>query len=714
MSTPPPVPAVPDADRYLSVNIGAAILPSVMVPFPIYGDDTDLDVRFAGAPLDRSTWFLVSASAPGALLDSLPRPITDGQVMFVPPLSGGLLEIVGATRPRQTTMPSAPGIARREFNQTIGNITSTLREFWRGLKSQSAGAFKFDAAGPLAYRVNYNSAPPGFLYLQTDDVLFRPIYYAKLSTTFGDWSGPLIVTGPRGAAGTNGTNGTNGVNGAYTATDPIATSVAAGDYVPIQQGGVSKRATRDVLLAAIPANLRATKLWNGEGQSSGAVSAPIVIMADGTPRCWGLGTDGGNGDPSAGARWLPKTMHFNVTPAAPAPTLPIVQCARAGTSVYILDSAGLVYAMGGNAVGQLGVNDTSPRTRFTLIATLRTAGIQVAEIITQPGVASATAGSTVYFRTTTGQLYACGANASGQIGDGTTSNRTVPTRCGTLTNITKVAVAVDISLQNFVMALDSSGNLYAWGFNSSGQIGDGSTTPRTAPFLTATAVVDMAVNLASSTAGHAILVKANGNVQTIGSNTYGQIGDGTTTARNAWTLVVGITTASKCYAGGGLHGMSAILLTNGTLQLWGANTHGNLGTGGTADQLTPYTPAGAFQNKVTSFHNAGWLNATISGVFCSDGTVWVAGYNNSGAAGQANGFADVTTFQQVRFPFGITSPVTAIKFLGLSAAGSSSLSLFALLADGTLWATGANALGQLGTQSGSLHDVDALEKVIFT
>ena len=75
-----------------------------------------------------------------------------------------------------------------------------------------------------------------------------------------------------------------------------------------------------------------------------------------------------------------------------------------------------------------------------------------------------------------GELYAWGRNDFGQVGDGTTTDRTAPTRIGSAANWAEISAQETHSL-----ALTTSGELYAWGWNITGQLGDGTTVDQTTP-----------------------------------------------------------------------------------------------------------------------------------------------------------------------------------------------------------------------------------------
>jgi hypothetical protein len=123
------VPPVPDTDRYASFALSSPTT-VVGVPFAVYGDCTDIQVLYNGAALGYgSAWTCASAS--GVALNLQALPITDMQVTLLSPRSSGTLEIAGLWHPRNTSMSSAPGITRQEFNGTVNTLISSLREVKR-------------------------------------------------------------------------------------------------------------------------------------------------------------------------------------------------------------------------------------------------------------------------------------------------------------------------------------------------------------------------------------------------------------------------------------------------------------------------------------------------------------------------------------------------------------------------------------------------------
>lgn len=205
MTTLPAIPPVADSDRSVTYAPGGASTTLVDIPFPVYGDETDLAVYLDGALL--GTGFYGLASKSGVGVSSLPQPLTDAQVFFDPPVTPNVIEIVGSIRPRQTVMPSAAQIGRREFNSTVGYVLSALREF-RAKIDDLAPVISFDAKGPLSGRPAAGSVDAGYTYLQTDDGSKRAVVWISDGAAWSE----IILTGPTGADGADGAAGAPGAS----------------------------------------------------------------------------------------------------------------------------------------------------------------------------------------------------------------------------------------------------------------------------------------------------------------------------------------------------------------------------------------------------------------------------------------------------------------------------------------------------------------------
>ena len=170
-----------------------------------------------------------------------------------------------------------------------------------------------------------------------------------------------------------------------------------------------------------------------------------------------------------------------------------------------------------------------------------------------------------------GSLWAWGVNRSGELGDGTTTNRSAPVQIGTDTDWAIISAG---SMHS--MALKKDGSLWAWGHNSGGQFGDGSSALRTTPRQTTPVQIGTDtdwVNITTS-GSHTIALKSDGTLWTWGSNRSGPLGDGTTTNNYVPTKVGTSTDWVSISADAGL---SLAIKSDGSLWAWGSNTRGYLG-----------------------------------------------------------------------------------------------------------------------------------------
>jgi uncharacterized repeat protein (TIGR02543 family) len=232
------------------------------------------------------------------------------------------------------------------------------------------------------------------------------------------------------------------------------------------------------------------------------------------------------------------------------------------------------------------------------------------------------------------------------------------------------AYGVAISLSAAVTV--SAPQLLAWGFNSYGQLGDGTGATRNLPEAVATNVIAAAAGQA-----HSVYLQADGTVRAMGMNTYGQLGDGTTVTRSNAVAVVGSGHAVRV-AAGRYH--SLYLQDNGTLWGFGINGDGQLGDGTHVTRSNAVPVASNVVAVSAGYDHSLYLKA--------DATLWAMGYNGFGQLGDGT-----TTSRSVAVAVG--SNVVAMAAGGLH-------SLY-LKANGTLWAMGANGNGQLGDGSGLNH-----------
>lgn len=168
-----------------------------------------------------------------------------------------------------------------------------------------------------------------------------------------------------------------------------------------------------------------------------------------------------------------------------------------------------------------------------------------------------------------GSVLAWGYNASGQLGNGTRADGPIPVRVGSLTGVVAVSAGYAHSL-----ALKGDGTVWAWGSNSEGQLGDGTAVTRsTVPVQ----VAGLSGVIAIAGGGYySMALKGDGTVWTWGNNYFGELGNGTTTYSPIPVPVNGLTGVTVI-AGGGYHALA--LKGDGTVWAWGDNSGGQLGTG---------------------------------------------------------------------------------------------------------------------------------------
>ncbi len=173
--------------------------------------------------------------------------------------------------------------------------------------------------------------------------------------------------------------------------------------------------------------------------------------------------------------------------------------------------------------------------------------------------------------TTAGGVKCWGDNAFGQLGDGTTTQRLMPVDVAGLgSGLTAVAAGY-----YHTCALTTAGGVKCWGLNNWGQLGDGTFTQR----LTPVDVAGLSSGVIAIAAGssHTCALTSAGGIKCWGRNSYGQLGDGTTTARLTPVDVSGLTSNVAAIDAGWGH--TCALTTAGGAKCWGANLDGQLGDG---------------------------------------------------------------------------------------------------------------------------------------
>jgi alpha-tubulin suppressor-like RCC1 family protein len=223
-----------------------------------------------------------------------------------------------------------------------------------------------------------------------------------------------------------------------------------------------------------------------------------------------------------------------------------------------------------------------------------------------------------------GQAWGWGFNGSGQTGDGSATDRLTPVSVqGQKKTFCKIASGNGVTL-----SIDNYGRLWAWGFNGNAQIGDGSTIPKRTPTRVCNTRTFCEVRGANT---DVLAIEKNGQVWAWGTNTNRQLANNYITSVLTPVSIAGaVKTFCQIHA---LVGHSIALDKNGKIWTWGSNNNGVLGVG--SNIVFAVTPVSVYGNKTFCKinHSAGQF---ISSAIDYQGKVWVWGANTSNQLGTNN------------------------------------------------------------------------------
>jgi alpha-tubulin suppressor-like RCC1 family protein len=268
-------------------------------------------------------------------------------------------------------------------------------------------------------------------------------------------------------------------------------------------------------------------------------------------------------------------------------------------------------------------------------------------------------------------LCSWGANNYGQLGDGTTTNRSLAVQTvASGTNWQQLSCGM-----YHVGGVKLDGTLWLWGWNANGQLGDNTIANKSSPVQTIAGGTNW--KQVSCGMGHTAAIKTDGTLWTWGWGPHGQLGDNTSTSKSSPVqTVAGGSNWSSVSCGTNSTGA---IKTDGTLWMCGYNGTGMLGLGHTSNVSSPVqTVAGGTNWKQVALSGAHMLGVK------TDGTLWTCGWNTSGELGDNTQTAK-------------SSPVQTVAGGNNWNSVSCSYALSAAIKqDGTLWTWGGNSVGQLG------------------
>lgn len=367
----------------------------------------------------------------------------------------------------------------------------------------------------------------------------------------------------------------------------------------------------------------------------------------------------------------------------------------------VLRSDGTVWSFGSNSTGQLSIGTADALTHAAPVQ----AKLNATTVLSGVSGIAAGASHSLAIKAADGSVYGWGNDSAGQLGDNSSATqqlypvqaKTTATGNPLLTGITEAAAGSAHSI-----ALKSDGTVWTWGSNASGQLGDGSTTSRKLAAQVKTSKNTSLTGIIAIAAGDnfGLALKSDGTVWAWGVNSAGQLGIGSTTSQSFAVQV-------KLSSGVALSGIqeiacgsayAAALKSDGTVWAWGSNSNGQLANGTTAQANNPV------QAKLNSTTFISGVNALACGashllVLKADGSVWSCGLNASGQ------LSVNSTTQQLYFVQATGSSGAVLSgVVDIGCGGNHSLFT---QNDGVVSGCGLNTLGQAGYGTTTVNPVQA-------
>jgi len=301
---------------------------------------------------------------------------------------------------------------------------------------------------------------------------------------------------------------------------------------------------------------------NGTKQALGPAMADVAagyydtcaLLSSGAVECWGANDAGEHGDGTTTNSRVPRLPVVGINNATQVTVGQGSACARLAT--------GAIKCWGDNGLGELG-NGGAPGISTTPVTV---SGISTATAVAGGGLFTCAL-------LANGTVWCWGYNGNGELGNGTTTESNIPVQVAGIN--TAVAIATGYAHACAVLA---SGAVKCWGWNAFGGLGNGTTTDSNTP-VTVLGLSGGREVAAGNFSTCALLT--DGTERCWGDNFYGELGDGSAGGSGSYsttpTHVKGISTGVAIIAGAY---SNCVLLRGGTIQCWGDNRLGVLGTGG--------------------------------------------------------------------------------------------------------------------------------------
>ncbi|MCS7461684.1 S-layer homology domain-containing protein [Paenibacillus doosanensis] len=410
-------------------------------------------------------------------------------------------------------------------------------------------------------------------------------------------------------------------------------------------------------------------------QVAGGLSHSVALKSDGSVWTWGDSLHGKLGTGPNVFRYAPSQVK----------ELFDIKSISAGMNhTLALRKDGTVWAWGQNDKGQLGDGTTTDRPEPFEIPYLRDV------------VAISAGGNYSMALKKDGTLVTWGDNSKGQLGLGDSSytDKLAPNQLAYPTNVLAIAAG-----SSHALALLDDNSVIAWGDNTYGQLGNAVTETKTDRPTRVNYTYDTKAIAAGS--NFSMLLKENGKVWTWGYNSSGQLGNGNTTDRNFAADVLGISDAVAISAG---NSHALVLHKDGKVSAWGLNNYGQLGTGDYKEST--------INLNIDSLKDVVLISAGAFHSFAvkADGTVWAWGNSSLGQLGDGAATSRILPTLMPRFSLLVKPPDPSmegkyhyeneVRQRALAAGDS----FTAVVKNDKLWTWGENIYGQLAQSGSSGHN----------
>ena len=441
------------------------------------------------------------------------------------------------------------------------------------------------------------------------------------------------------------------------------------------------------------------------------VNHSSVITSEGRLLIWGYNVYGAIGDGTT----IDKLSPIDITPQFVLDSGETIVYSENGYYFSgAITSNGRVFTWGQGYSGQLGNGDNIDI--YTPVEITNNFSLLPEEIITRLLLGSAHSAAI----TSLGRVFTWGYNATGELGDGTTINKNIPTDITANLGLATEETIMDLeAFYHNTGIVTSLGRILMWGQNSNGTIGDGTYIYKANPTdITANCnlgleekIIDLSLGI-----GHAGVLTSNNRVLMWGLNNYYQLGDGTNVTKN---LPVDITTRFVLNPGevnteirlGGY--MSATLTSNSRSFSWGNNNVGQLGDGTNTIKSAPtrlkplrYTITENFLPVSETIIKAE-AGDNFSAVITASHRLFMFGWNAYGQLGTGNTIKSMPVDITANFNLAIGEVIEDIYLGGTSA--------LAITSSGRIFTWGQNVYGQLadGTNVNKSLPVDVSANFSF-